>query len=142
MIVFSGCAASIVRLYYSIMIAREKDTTYLAGIQDLWAIAEGTCGILAICLPLAPKFFDSLQGLRIWSSHHPFTRWSKTPILQTSDTRSDEIHAAAAANLSDDGSSRLNARYQQHDYLSKHEVESNSTSSDDANDETTVRDDH
>lgn len=133
----SGCASSIVRLYYSIMITRDKDTTYLTGIQDLWAIAEATCGILAICLPISPKFFNSLQGSRFWISFHHLPR-SRTAILRTSDPRSDKIHATA--NLSH-GSSRLNVRYQQDNYLSKHEVESNSTSGD-ANGERTLRDDH
>lgn len=139
---FSSCASSVVRLYYSIMTTRDKDTTYLAGIQDLWAIVEATCGILAICLPLSPKFFNSLQRSRIWETgfkipFHHFTR-SRIAILRTSDTRSDKIHATANPS---DGSSCFNARHEQDNYLSKHDVESNSTSSD-ADGERTLPDDH
>lgn len=95
------------------------DTTYLEGISDLWAIAEATCGILAICLPVSPKFFESLQNTKLWSklriSLSSLTRSNTGPI------RSPETspHESNAANLSSDkivGSSNLEANFTKYNY--------------------------
>ena len=116
----SGCAASIVRLYYSVKIVDYEDVTYLAGILYLWAIAEMTCGILAMCLPISPKFFKRLQAAKFWSSLrtslHSLTR---SKIEPTSETPTDENVVAKL----DSGSSSLKAYFRKYHYVTANENE-------------------
>lgn len=125
----SACASSVVRLYYSAISIHYDDFTYLAGIQDLWAVAETTCGILVVCLPISPKFFRSIYDSKFWSglrtSLHSFTR-SRSQSSQTSDTRSDETESAKQSN----GSHNLKALFRKYNVPSQHVVELNSMSSD------------
>lgn len=70
----SACASSTVRLYYAVILNHYEDRTYLAGVLNLWAIAETTCGILTMCLPVSPRFFESLQVSKVWSNLIIFLR--------------------------------------------------------------------
>ena len=139
MILHSACASSIVRLYYSAISIGYDDFTYLAGIQDLWAIAETTCGILAMCLPISPKFFRSIHDSKFWSglriSLHSLTR-SPVQSSQIFNTRSDEAKTAKQSN----GSHNLKALFQEYNVSSQHVIELKSASSD-ASGERTVRHD-
>lgn len=133
----SACAASIVRLYYSVVSYHHKDFTYLAGIQGLWAIAELTCGILAMCLPMSPKFFRSLQDSKMWSgfrlSLHSITR-SKTQLIQTPNTR----HDVAGPTNQRSSSHSLKATFREYNF-SPHDIELKSTSSEATGQRTTIR---
>ena len=125
---YSGCASSIVRLYYSAKFMHYQDITYLEGVLDLWAIAEATCGILAICLPLSPKFFESVQDTKLWSrfrtSIHSITR-SKTGPARSPEASPDEILAAKLSN--GNGSSNLPANFKKYNYESAHSMDLAST---------------
>ncbi len=121
-----GCAASIVRLVYSLQLVRSQDVTYLAGLMNMWAIAEATCGILAMCLPVSPKFFSSLQHAPLWSALRVFSfSQSKTRSTGTSETPSEESKAARIGI----GSYSFKAKFKQYNYKSATETELDSLSS-------------
>lgn len=126
---YSACASSIVRLYYSVISIHYDDFTYLAGIQDLWAIAETTCGILAICLPISPKFFRSVYDSKIWSglrtSLHSYTR-SRIQFIQASNTPTYDAEPAKHSN----GSHSFKALFRKYNVSLQHSVDMKSTSSD------------
>lgn len=124
----SGCASSIVRLYNAVKLTHDRDPLYLAGVQDLWAIVEATCGILAMCLPVSPKFFKSLSDTKLWSilksSFPSFTR-PKTELSRTSETCPDEIKALKLNN----GFHSLQATFKKYNYVSVHSIPSVSSPS-------------
>ena len=129
MILYSACASSIVRLYYSVISIHYDDFTYLAGIQDLWAIAETTCGILAMCLPISPKFFRSIHDSKFWSGLRSSLQshtWSRIQYSQTSKVQMDEAELAKHSN----GSHSLKALFRKHNVSSQHNADLKSTSSD------------
>lgn len=66
--VFRACTASAIRLYYSIKLADGKDFTYRLSIMSLWTIPEMTSGLLAMCLPVSPKFFQALKTSKLGTS--------------------------------------------------------------------------
>ena len=122
----SGCAASVVRLVYSVRTTKVEDHTYLIGLLNLWAIVEATCGILAMCLPISPKFFRNLQDAQLWSALRVFSlSRSKTGSMGDSETPSDEIKAAKLGN----GSQNFKAYFKQYNYKSANETELDSVSS-------------
>ena len=125
-IIHSACASAIVRLHYSVKSIHYEDFTYLAGIQDLWAIAETTCGILAMCLPTSPKFFHSIQNSKFWSglkiSLHSLIG-SKSQFTQISNVRSDKAKLAKQSN----GSHNLKAPFREYNASSPYDIELEST---------------
>lgn len=88
---FSACASSAIRLSYTIKLARSKDITYYNSIMGVWTLPEIASGILAMCLPVSPKFFRSLKDSPLWSSpkriFQPFRL--KPDALGTSDLHPD-----------------------------------------------------
>lgn len=58
----AACAASIVRLYYTVERAESADVTYHISSLMLTAVGEGACAILVLCVPAVPK---ALTGLRL-----------------------------------------------------------------------------
>lgn len=124
----SACAASIVRLFYSVKVIHSKDVSYLAGIINLWAIAEATCGILAMCLPISPKFFKSLQDAKLWStlriSLHSFMKSRNEP-TSNSETSSDEDIAAKLNRRS----TSLKTHFKKYHYVTTNGTELASVSS-------------
>ena len=124
----SGCASSVVRLYNSVKLIYDRDLTYLAGVQDLWAIIEATCGILAMCLPVSPKFFKSLSETKLWSilkSSFPFFTRSKAELIRNSETCPDEIQVPKLSN----GFHSLQATFKKYNYVSVHSIPSVSSPS-------------
>lgn len=97
---FSACASSAIRLYYTIKLARSKDVTYYISIMGMWTLPEIASGILAMCLPVSPKFFRSLKDSTLWSSlkriFQPFRL--KPDVLWTSDLHSDVNKVAKSKN--------------------------------------------
>lgn len=144
MILRSACASSIVRLYNSVLLFHHHaDASYLGGKQDIWAVVETTCGILAMCLPISPKFFRSIQNSNFWSglrtSFHSLTRSriqltrskirltrSRIQSTQIPDTRSNEVESAMQSN----GSRNLKALFRKYNVSSNHDIELKSTSND------------
>lgn len=134
-----GCAASIVRLRYTFQIMHYSDIFYLSGLLNLWAIAEVTCGILAMSLPIVPKFFKGLQDAKLWStlrtSLHSLTRSKDEP--SNSNAASDEN---IAANLNS-GSTSLQTCFKKYRYVTTNETELTSVSSKDGGERTGSDDD-
>jgi hypothetical protein len=95
--VISACASSAIRVSNSVKNSDSKDITYDENIMALWAISEMACGILAMCLPVSPKFFRSFKDSSLWSglrsSFYFFLRF-KTEAGWTFSTHSDENKAA------------------------------------------------
>ena len=48
-------------------LAKSRDTTYNAAFIGFWSLGELASGFLAICLPVSPKFFQSLKENTILS---------------------------------------------------------------------------
>lgn len=100
------------------------DVTYLEGVSDLWAITEATCGILAVCLPLSPKFFASVQDTKLWSRFRSsllsLTR-SNTGATRSPETSSAESKAAKLSNQS--GLSNPEANFTENNYESTHSTD-------------------
>ncbi len=105
-----------------------QDISYLSALLDMWSIAEVTCGILATCLPISPKFFRSLQDAKLWSnlriSLHSFTG-SKKESTSKSETSSDR-KIPAKLNSS---SNSLKACFKKYRYVTTNESELVSVSS-------------
>lgn len=57
----SACFASLIGVYYSIRLSKSEDITYHVGILGLWSLPEMASGLLAICLTVSPRFFQSLK---------------------------------------------------------------------------------
>ena len=64
LIPLSACIASLMRLYYSVMVARSEDYTYWAGLVGLSNYFEMWAGITATCLPVLPRFIQAVTGKR------------------------------------------------------------------------------
>lgn len=126
-----ACAASIVRLVYSVQSVHTQDFSYLVGELNLWAIVEATCGILAMCLPISPKFLRSLQDSPVWSTLRllSFSR-SSARSTGNSEAPSDE---SKEAKLSDSPAPtpthNFKAYFKQYNYRSANETELDSVSS-------------
>lgn len=94
------------------------DTTYLSGVLDLWATAETTCGILAICLVVSPRFFQSLQDSKLWSRFtHSSTRLKSEP-TSTSHTPSEKDRSGKL----DNSSHNLHAKLKRYGNFSRRDV--------------------
>ena len=61
---YRACIASLLRLYYSAMVAKSDDYTYWAGLVGLTNYFEMWAGITATCLPVLPRFFQAISGRR------------------------------------------------------------------------------
>lgn len=63
-------------------LAKSGDTTYNVALVGFWSLGEITSGFLAMCLPVSPKFFQSLKEITIpsWISipGTPLRRSSKS----------------------------------------------------------------
>lgn len=46
-------------------LARSGDLTYNAAFVSFWSLGEMASGFLAMCLPVSPKFFQSLKEITI-----------------------------------------------------------------------------
>ncbi|MCJ1326381.1 hypothetical protein MMC10_003045 [Thelotrema lepadinum] len=53
--------ASIVRLAYTIILFTSTDTSYYFHFAGTWSIPEVALGIVVACLPMLPKFFQSMN---------------------------------------------------------------------------------
>ncbi|KAL1856381.1 hypothetical protein Daus18300_010753 [Diaporthe australafricana] len=58
----AACAASLVRLVYTVQRAKNDDETYNISILMMTAIGEGSCAVLVLCVPAVPK---ALTGLKL-----------------------------------------------------------------------------
>lgn len=119
---------------YSVQSTHTQDASYLQGKLHLWAIAEATCGILAVCLPISPKFFRSLHDSQLWSALRGFSfSRSKSQLAGNSgDSRSSESPSdekSKTAKLSSSGTPNLKAYFKQYNYRSVNESELDSVSS-------------
>lgn len=56
-----ACVSSLIRVYYTFKLVNTKDVNYDVSVLGLWTLPEITSAFLAICLPLAPKFFTSFR---------------------------------------------------------------------------------
>lgn len=56
-----ACVSSLIRVYYTFKLVHTHDVNYYVAILGLWTLPEITSVFLAICLPLAPKFFSSIK---------------------------------------------------------------------------------
>lgn len=78
----SACASAAIRLYYTVILSHSSDVTYYTSVMGLWTIPEMASGILALCLPVSPRFFQSLKE----SKHLSGVRSSLRSFLQLSRT--------------------------------------------------------
>lgn len=46
-------------------LARSGDLNYNVAFYSVWSLGEMASGFLAICLPVSPKFFQSLKEIKI-----------------------------------------------------------------------------
>lgn len=78
----SACFSSLIRLYYSVRLAKSDDLTYHVGLLGLWSLPEMASGFLAMCLPVSPRFCQSLKKVEIPSfisiSRPCLSRFSKS----------------------------------------------------------------
>ncbi|KAI3391805.1 hypothetical protein diail_6795 [Diaporthe ilicicola] len=70
----AACAASIVRLYYSISRLESAEVIYDLSYIMLTAVGEGTCFILALCAPSVPQ---ALTGLKRHCLLPCFPSWGR-----------------------------------------------------------------
>ena len=59
-------------------LARSRDYTYNGYYVSFWCLGEVTSGFLAMCLPVFPRFFQSLKEITI-PSWIPISRYSPRP---------------------------------------------------------------
>ncbi|KAL8792454.1 MAG: hypothetical protein Q9195_004910 [Heterodermia aff. obscurata] len=69
------CITSILRLYYSVRLAQSGDISYNLALMGFWTYAELSVGILCACLPVSPRFFQTV-GPKLTSSASSLG-WSK-----------------------------------------------------------------
>lgn len=63
----SACIASVIRLYFSVRLFNSEDVTYFVALMGLWTLPEMALAFLAMCLPVFPRFFQSLKSLHSYS---------------------------------------------------------------------------
>jgi hypothetical protein len=80
----SACVASIVRLHYAIELSQSSDITYYTSLMGLLTLPEMASGIVIVCLPVSPKFFQSFKEIKFFSSMGASWR----SILRVSGSRS------------------------------------------------------
>ncbi|KAA8644655.1 uncharacterized protein ATNIH1004_008861 [Aspergillus tanneri] len=56
-----ACAASIVRLAYTVVLYHTDNVSYYSFLAGLWTIPELSMGIMVACLPVMPRFFKSFD---------------------------------------------------------------------------------
>ena len=66
--IVSACVSSAIRLSYVVKVDQIKDMTYFIGIMGVWTLSEMGSGILAVCLPVFPKFCQGTKDSSLWSS--------------------------------------------------------------------------
>lgn len=123
--VCSACASSAIRCYYAVQLARSNDVTYHVGLMVLWTVPEVASGILAMCLPVSPKFFRHIKDSNLWSGPKSFifsfwrpkteAKWptdtyaaagggeNKTPKLQGTTSDSNKVKGNKKYNILSDG---------------------------------------
>ncbi|KAI1167693.1 hypothetical protein F5B18DRAFT_600991 [Nemania serpens] len=63
----AGCAASLVRLYFSTRFYVSDDTSYYFSILAITSLAETTSANLVLCVPFAPKALNGVRQTRAFS---------------------------------------------------------------------------
>ena len=53
------------RLYYSVQFSKSGDFTYYVAFIGFWSLGEMASGFLVMCLPVSPRFCQSLKQIRI-----------------------------------------------------------------------------
>ena len=56
----SVCITSVLRLYYSVRLAQSGDVSYNLALMGFWTYAELSVGIVCACLPVSPRFFQTV----------------------------------------------------------------------------------
>ena len=72
--IFSACIASIIRSYYTWLIAKSPDVTYNYMTMALWGTAEIALGLIISCAPVMPVALRQ----SITQSFHAYSSWSKS----------------------------------------------------------------
>jgi hypothetical protein len=55
-VTYRACLASIMRLYYSILLVTSNDITWRLAYATYWGFSEIAIGLICCCLPTIPKF--------------------------------------------------------------------------------------
>ncbi|KAI0849725.1 hypothetical protein F5Y00DRAFT_261171 [Daldinia vernicosa] len=69
----AACAASIIRLYYTVARSKSVDLTYHLSTVQLTAVGEGACVILVMCMPNVPK---AVAGLKLTNILPSIPSWA------------------------------------------------------------------
>ncbi|GAW13744.1 hypothetical protein ANO14919_031330 [Xylariales sp. No.14919] len=83
----AGCAASIVRLYYSTRFYVSNDVSYYFSILAITSLAETTAANLVLCAPFAPKALLGLKQSKAASAIRSY-RASKSDPVSSNHTES------------------------------------------------------
>lgn len=71
---FRACVSSLIRVHYTFKLVNTHDVNYYVSVLGLWTLPEITSAFLAICLPLAPKFFTSFRSSTLRRSSSGYQR--------------------------------------------------------------------
>lgn len=71
---FRACVSSLIRVHYTFKLVDTNDVNYYVSVLGLWTLPEITSAFLAICLPLAPKFFTSFRSSPLRRSSSGYQR--------------------------------------------------------------------
>ena len=103
----SACISSALAANYAVKLSHTEDKSYHGFLMAIFSYPEIAFGILAVCLPIVPKFVNSLQNSHWWfrvnSFFHSIIHFKIDP--RTFDAQSDK---SSAAKL-DDGWNSLHA---------------------------------
>lgn len=69
-----ACVSSLIRVHYTFKLVNTHDVNYYVSVLGLWTLPEITSAFLAICLPLAPKFFTSFRSSTLRRSSSGYQR--------------------------------------------------------------------
>ncbi|CAI6337837.1 unnamed protein product [Periconia digitata] len=72
-----ACVAAIIRMYYTILFARNKNNMRIAIKLSTWVNVEICCGFLVACMPGLPRFFKHPPIASIWIPIVRFLRRSE-----------------------------------------------------------------
>ncbi|KAI0966354.1 hypothetical protein F4678DRAFT_476064 [Xylaria arbuscula] len=95
LVVLAGCAASLVRLYYSTRFYISSDVSYLFSILAVTSLAETTAAIMALCVPFLPKALLGLsqtKALRTLKSYTTLKTDSTYVNSSAGQYESQELH--------------------------------------------------
>ena len=110
------------RLYYAVRIQQTGDVTWQSGPMGLWTLAEFTITIICGCMPVIPKFFQTV-GPKIYSSSKGSSSLGPSKGSKISGTSAKRSGAGGSEGFLTDSNEAQRQPHGKYDSLDENELE-------------------